>query len=177
MATAPPYKRTWIPVDLIDEFAPAGRDKPEDWLSFLDPERQGHLDSDERTLAKRYKPGDTILFQWVERRGGADVVINPDGTPGTSLRCPDTPDMFTGETMSPPEIPTADINHFWDVGLGLIADTLAGFANDYAETVGPLREPTTVFVLMRRISETQAFRIGDDGKSLTPLPPQETPDV
>lgn len=115
------------------------------------------------------KPGDTILFRWVERRGGADVVANPDGTPGTWLRCPDTPDMFTGETMSPPEMPTADINHFWDVGLGLIADTLAGFAEEYAEMVGPLREPTTVFVLMRRISDPLTFRISDDGKSLTPI--------
>lgn len=165
--------RLWYPVDLIDEYLPAGRATPEAWLDFLQLSSDD-MDEDDRFLSEHYAPGDQIALRWVERRGTATISINRDGTTATALRCPETPDLFTGETGSPSDIVSADINSFWDDESETYAETMEDFAREYAANLEPFDdEPQDVSVEIAVWGDKITFAISADGKSLTRVTPEE----
>lgn len=163
--------RLWYPCILIDEVLPTGRETPEAWLDFFRLKNPEDLrDPDERSLGLRYKPGDTIDFKWVEFYGSISVSINRDGTTGTILRCPQTPDMFTGTADEPIEPRWMPFNSFYESDSEIYAETLEEFAGIYAECFQPGDEDTMdVEIEVAVWSEKLTFTINADCASLTPV--------
>lgn len=135
MTSAP--LRQWYPDDLIDEVLPAGRESAEAWFQIPPGFTYDDLDGEERWCLDHYKTGDLIKFKWCEARGSVSLRIARDGSIYTPLRCPETPDMFGGdsdEAPSPARIPDP-ANHYWNDDHEVFADTPEQFAASMAETL------------------------------------------
>ncbi|NTF32343.1 hypothetical protein [Rhizobium skierniewicense] len=154
-------ERRWYPKFLIDEVLPEGRVSAEAWLPLL---------ASLSTAGEPwFIPGDTVDFQYCERRGVIDLTVQHDGSHDVVLRCPETPDMFVGSVDQPEEArkeigPSA--NSFWDHETETFAETLTDFARMYAENMIDDDEET-VSIETAYWSDTFRYRISDDGKSLT----------
>lgn len=171
-------ERLWYPVDLIDEYTPPGRATPEAWLS---PEFPGVRDYEQHFIDEHYGPGDRIAFKWCEHLPMAYFEVRADGTLARPTRCPETPDMFTGDLSPEAFAPPAYANSFYDHETEIWADTPEEFARLYAACFD-VRDggfdfgatpSASVAVQCARWSKTIHFTINADGKSLTPVEAKE----
>lgn len=168
--------RLWYPDDLVDEFIPDGRSRPEAWLDFLhmSPDDMGE---EERFLARYYKAGDEIAFKWCERRGHVTILIDADGNLTGSYRCTETVDLFSGVADgTSPNVVAPDINSFWHYETEVFAESLEDFVAQIHETstfLDPSDYPMKIVADIAVWSEKITFIINADGKSLTRVTPEE----
>jgi hypothetical protein len=166
------HTREWWPAVMVDEGMPAGRARPEDWLS---PDADGVTkirdpETADDTLFATIRPGDTIGFVWHESRGAIDILLMPDGSWSIpDQRDPYTLDLFAGKSPVPPP-PMADIagaNWFaWDEDYESNCGTMDEFARCFADLEPPEEDGRRVTVEMGYWSDHVAFRVSADGRSL-----------
>lgn len=167
-------ERLWYPVELIDEVLPPGRMTPEVWLA---PEIPGEPDVYDRFMAPALQPGNRLSFKWVQHLPWACLEINADGTLVRPGRCPETPDMFTGEASPGHLAPPPSANTFYDPETECFAETAEEFARLYAVWFDrdgrDDAQTASVSVQCAHWSKTIHFTINADGKSLTPIEAKE----
>ncbi|EPY00922.1 hypothetical protein [Magnetospirillum fulvum] len=167
----PPKK--WVPTDYLDEFSPAPRDNPSDWLIRL-PDGRIALDANDTNPNAAPQPlvdGEIIYMSWTEHHGTGNVCVAVDGVIVAIPPMPPSPPggaMFvhSGEPESvSPDLET--LTETWDHG---DSDTVTYFAWSDSGVpyilVGPVLEqvePATV-ARCRILSEIIAERAHQDAR-------------